>query len=153
MSQILANLDDINANLPSEGQTSSPVVTATDENTALLQISVARIVRGYLSRIATNAVLQGWNTPENTPGIVSEIAGKLIAAQLYFNELAKSTTIIDKDSFSQKRYDEAMELMRQVVTGEIILEGVVTTVTESLTTADFFPTSNADLFFTKAMEL
>lgn len=153
MTQILADLDDINANLPSEGQTSEAVVTATDENTALLQISVARIVRGYLSRIATNAVLQGWNTPESTPDIISEAAGKLIAAQLYFNENAKTTTQIDPDSFSQKRYNEAMELLRQIVTGEIILQGVVTTTTEGMTEADFFPTSNADTFFTKAMEL
>lgn len=153
MAAILASLDDINANLPSDEQTSAPVVTATDENTALLQISVARIVRGYLSRIASNSTLQGWTTPEITPGIVSEIAAKLIAAQLYFNELAKTTTIIDKDSFSQKRYDEAMTLLQQVVLGEIILEGVATTVTESLTTDDFFPTDSSDRFFTKAMEL
>lgn len=153
MAQVMASLDDINANLPSKGQTSEPTVTATDENTALLQISVARIIRGYLSRIISNSVLFTWANPEQTPEIVSEIAGKLIAAQLYFNETAKTTTDISADSFAQKRYDEAMEILKQIVLGEIVLEGVITIATESLTTADFHPIDGTTRTFTRTMEL
>lgn len=151
MAEILATLDDINAELPSDGQ--EPMVVADDDNTELLQISVARIVRGYLSRVVDNGVLVSWASPESTPELVSTIAGKLIASQLYFNETAKTTTILDPDSFAQKRYDEAMSLLNQIIAGTIVIPDIVVNPVEGLTDLDFFPVDSTGRAFTIGMEL
>lgn len=151
MPEILASLDDINANLPSDD--GSAVAIANEDNSALLQISVARVVRGYLTRVIDNGTLQGWSTPENTPELIREIAGKLIAAQLYFNQTAKTSVLVDKDSFSQKLYDEAVAMLQQIILGDIILAGVVTNATENLSDLDYWPNSPVDRSFTKGMTL
>lgn len=146
MAEILASLDDINANLPSDGDVAT--VVADEENTGLLQISVARVVRGYLSRVIDNATLLAWTTPENTPEIIKEVAAKLIASQLYFNKVAKTTPLIDKTHFSQKLYDEAIAILQQIIVGDILIEGVVFEGTESMSTLDFFPIDATDRAFT-----
>lgn len=151
MPEILASLDDINANLPSDD--GSPVTIADDENSSLLQISVARVIRGYLTRVIDNGTLQGWATPDATPDTVREIAAKLIAAQLYFNQTAKTTPLINKDSFAQKLYDEAIAMLQQIIMGDIILEGVVTNATEGLSDLDYWPNTPTDRSFTKGMTL
>lgn len=151
MAEILASLDDINGNLPSDD--GSTVVLADEDNSNLLQISVARVVRGYLSRVIDNGTLQGWSAPEATPELVREIAGKLIAAQLFFNQTAKTTTVVDKDSFAQKLYDEAIAMLQQIILGDVILDGVITNATEGLSDLDYWPNSTVDRSFTKGMTL
>jgi hypothetical protein len=151
VSQILASLDDINANLVSDAP---HVVRATDENTHLLQISVARVVRAYLSRLIPSATLIVWDLssdpPVIPPDVVREIAGKMIAAQLYFNETSKTSITIEDRSFAQKRYDEAMALLNGIISGDIVIEGIVT---EEMTDLDFFPVDDTDRAFTMSMEL
>lgn len=151
MAEILASLDDINAELPATG--SNTTVVADDDNTSLLQISIARVVRGYLSRVIDTATLVLWASPETTPELVRTIAGKLIAAQLFFNETAKSSLTIEDNSFAQKRYDEAIALLNDIISGEIILEDIVINPVEDLTTLDFFPTDATDRAFRMGMEL
>jgi hypothetical protein len=155
MAEILATLDDINANLPSDAP--EPVVVATDENTSLLQISVARVVRGYLSGVLDRVTLASWTTPESTPETVSEVAAKLIAAQLYFNQSAKTSVTIDRDSFAQKLYDEAMAILNQIISGQIIVvdptTDVVVTTTDSMSDLDYFPTDGSSRPFSINMNL
>lgn len=148
MAEILASLDDINAELPSDD--AQPVVVADDDNTALLQISTARVVRGYLSRVIDNATLLSWQTPDSTPEIISVAAGKLIAAQLFFNKTAETSIVIDADSFAQKRYNEGMQILNDIVAGIVDIPTVIITSTESLSTADFFPVDATDRSFTKS---
>lgn len=150
--EILASLDDINAELPSgEDQ---PVVVATDDNTELLQISVARIVRGNLSRLLDVATLVGWSVPTKTPELIRVAAAKLIAAQLYFNNTARTTPTIDRDSFAQKRYDEAMAIINGVIAGSLDLIDVTTeTPEDTMSTLDFFPVDATDRAFTRGMNL
>src|SRR4051794_33232194 len=131
MAEILASLDDIKANLDEN------VADATDENTELLQISISRIVRGYLSGIVDNVTLQGWRTPEITPEIIREAAAKLIAAQHYFNEISKTSPIIDADSYAQKLYDEAMAILQKIVDGVIVIPDIVVVTDYSLSDLDF----------------
>lgn len=146
MAQILASLDDINANLPAE------LGLATDDNTALLQVSVARVVRGYLSRVVENAVLQSWDSPEDTPEIVREAAGKMIAAMFYFNNTAATTTELSDSSFAQRRYNEAIALLDSIIAGEIPITGVVTD-TEAMSDLDYFPIDDTDRAFTLSQPL
>lgn len=151
MPEILASLDDINANLPSEDQ--GATVVATDANTGLLQVSVARVVRGYLRYVIDQPVLLSWDTPASTPDLVREIAAKFIASQLFFNETAKSSLDIGPDSFAQKRYDEAMALLNGIVAGNIILDDVVIIGTGILTDLDFFPVDTTNRAFSMGMIL
>lgn len=155
MSEILANLDDINANLPSQDDPaglSNGVIEATDANTSLLQISVARIVRGYLSGTINNVTLMGWDEPDATPDIIREVASKLIAAQVYFISASRSSLEIADKSFSQRMYDSAMVILNKIISGEIILEEVPIE-TSSLSLDDAWPVDDTDRAFTMGMVL
>lgn len=145
--EIMASLDDINANLDGS------IVSADSNNTALIQVSVARVVRGYLSRVVSAATMAAWTTPENTPDIVREAAAKLIAAQLYFNEMSKTSTVIEPTHYAQKLYDEAMALLNQIIEGDIIIPDIVVTPIESLTDLDYFPVDDTDRAFSMGMNL
>lgn len=144
--EILASLDDINANLDGD------VFNATDENTVLIQVSVARVIRGYLSRIIDQPTLNSWQTPETTPDIIREIAGKIASAQLYVALSARTSYTVDDKSFSQKMYDEAMVLLNMVVQGTIPIPGITETPVEGLSTKDFFPTDATDRAFTMGQQ-
>ncbi len=148
VSEIMASLDDINAQLDGS------VIRAKPGNTALIQISVARIIRGYLSRVISLTDLTAWSTPAVTPEIIREIAGKLIASQLYINRAARSTTNIDAGNLGQKLYDDAIALLQQILAGNILIDEVtVVDDTSSLTALDFFPLDATDRSFTRSMEL
>jgi len=152
MAEILATLDDINAELPSDSP--SFLVVADDDNTDLLQISVARVVKGYLSRVIDNVTLAEWQSPEVVPEIINVIAGKLIAAQLYFNHVAKTSADISPDSFAQKRYDEALAMLNGIVSGELLLPpDIVTTPSEGISDLDYYPIDATNRAFTMGMEL
>lgn len=145
--EILASIDDINGNLDGN------VVTATPANTGLVQINVARQVRGYLSRIIDTATLVSWNSPATTPELIRLAAGKLIASQLYFNETSRTSLIIDRDHYAQKLYDEGMAILNSVITGEEVIEGVVVESIEAVDNLDFFPVDSTDRAFTLGMNL
>lgn len=146
-SEIMASLADINANLDGE------IIQATPDNSAIVQISVARIIRGYLSRVFSNAILLSWNKPTNTPEIVREIAGKLIASQVYFNKAATQSLEVTDDNFAQRKYNEAMTLLRQILSGEIVIPDETYDLESGLSNLDFFPVDDTDRSFTKGLQL
>lgn len=145
--EILASIDDINANLDLD------IVTATPDNTNLIQINVARQIRGYLSRIISTATLVGWDSPAATPEIIRLAASKLIASQLFFNESSRTSVIVDDNHYAQKLYDEGMKILNDLVGGIELIDGVVTIGLEVLEEADFFPIDDTDRAFTSGMEL
>jgi len=145
--EILANLDDINRYLD------QAVAPATDENTALLQIGVARILRGNLYQVLDNVIIQGWRSPESTPDSVREIAGMLIAAQHYYVEWSKTNNIIDDDSYPQRLYDRAMLELNKIIDGTVVIPGIDVVPSDSLTADDFFPNDATDRAFTLGMNL
>ena len=145
--EIMASFDDINAHLTDKA------ITATPDNSALVQISVARLIRGYLSRIIDVATLLSWNTPALTPDIVREAAGMLVASQVFINQIAKSSSVIPVDHFSQILYNKAIEILDQIVVGDIIIPGLIDTPQENLSTLDFFPIDNTDQAFTLSQRL
>ena len=154
--EIMATLDDVNAHL--DGQ----VIEATPDNTDLVQVSVARIIRGYLGRILDQATLFTWSTPDATPEIIREVASMLIAAQVYFNESARTSLIIEDQNFAQRLYDQAMALLQLILDGQIAVippdgvpptNGSVVTPPDILTVDDFFPVDDTDRAFTLGMQL
>lgn len=147
MAEILASIDDVNAYLEER------VVKADDVNTELIQISVARVVRGYLARIVTNSVMATWVDPEHTPDIVREIAAMLIASQLFFDSTIMSAVTVDDRHWAQILYDRAMKLLNDIVSGIIELPldgdgGDGDLATAGLTDLDFFPVDATDRAFT-----
>jgi hypothetical protein len=153
MAEILATVDDINASLPSEDfDGSGAVVTATDENTALLQISVARVVRGFLSGVVPQEVTMAWIEPDLTPEPVREAAAKMIAAQLFMQRVTRTTALIDERHYAQVLYDQAMAILNGIKDGTILLEEVVV-VGDSMSLFDFHPVDDTDRAFSMGMEL
>lgn len=149
MADILANVDDINANLPSIDNV--PVVEADDENVALIQVSVARVVRGYLSGSVDSATLMSWNSPTATPDIVREAAALLIAAQVYFNYAARTSLTIDDRNFAQLLYDRAIAILNGIIAGTIDIGIPVETI--AMSGLDFHPVDDTDRAFTMSMNL
>lgn len=148
--EIMATLDDVNAHLDGE------VIEATPDNTDLVQVSVARIIRGYLGGLVAQSTLMSWDTPATTPDIIREIASMLIAAKVYFNESARTSLIVDDDNFAQRLYDQAMAMLQLILDGQIIIDGGEEGETGAvgvLTIDDFFPVDDTDRAFTMGMQL
>lgn len=148
--EIMATLDDVNAHLDGE------VIEATADNSNLVQVSVARIIRGYLAAIVDTNVLMSWQTPETTPDTVREIASMLIAAQVYFNLAARQSYDISNYNYAQRLYDSAMGMLQGIVEGVIAIGGIggggIITTTD-LTAEDYFPVDATDRAFTMGMIL
>lgn len=147
-SEIMASLEDIQAELPDD------IVSPTYSNTALIQISVARRIRGYMSRIVDNATLVGWDTPLATPDLIRTVAAKFIAAQLYANEMAKTGTMIEDQSFPQRVYNEAMTMLNGIIDGTMTIPDLVLIdgTTGDMSIDDFFPIDSTDRAFTMGQQ-
>lgn len=150
MAEILASVRDVNAYLEDQ------VVKADDTNTELLQISVARIVKGYLSGVVPSTSLALWATPEDTPDIIRECAAMLIASQLFFDKTILTTVEVDQRHYAQILYDRAMAILQGIVDGTILLPddgGVIVEPVGSMSTLDFFPIDDTDRAFTMGQQL
>jgi hypothetical protein len=145
--EILATLNDVNAHLDGE------VIEATPDNSELVQISVARIVRGYLSAVVDTTTLMSWQTPEATPDIIREIASMLIAAQVYFNEASRTSLLLDQNNFAQVLYTEAMAMLQRIIDGTIVIVGLPVESAMTMGDGDYFPTDATDRAFTVGMIL
>lgn len=139
----LCSLDDINVHLP---QDKLQALNADDDAP---QLDAERIVKGTLSDTFSPATLAAWTTPATTPSTIRAIAGRLVAALLYARAFSSEVDAVP--DWAQKLYDDAMNMLNAVVSGNITLPEVseVPTTGGNLTTADFSP--NADTpgpFFT-----
>jgi hypothetical protein len=150
----LCSIDDINSYLPVGQTTPQVVVEADDVNVQLIQISVARVVRGYLSRILSTATMAAWNDPENTPDIIREVAAMLVAAQLFVNQVSATSLNVEDRHWAQILYDRAVALLESIVSGEIVI-GDTTPIDNPLemTLQDFFPVDDTDRAFSMSLEL
>jgi hypothetical protein len=144
--EILATIDDVNGNLDGE------VIEATADNSNLVQVSVARVIRGYLAAVVDTTTLMSWDTPEHTPDIVREIAAKLIAAQVYFHLAARQSMDIGNFNFAQRLYDEAMAMLQGIIDGTIPLPGAGGETTgPGMSDQDYFPIDDTDRAFSMGM--
>jgi hypothetical protein len=149
-SEILASVKDVNAYLEDS------VVKADDTNTDTIQISVARVIRGFLSGVIPGADMALWTTPDTTPDIIRECASMLIASQLFFDKTILTTTTIDDRHWAQILYDRAMLMLGKIVDGSISIGDDGGTPVEPpgvMSTLDFFPIDDTDRAFTLSMPM
>lgn len=99
-----------------------------------------RIVRGYLAGVIDSAVLATWTTPAATPDQVREIAAMLTAAHIY--RLRYSEDSLDDPQYAQTKYDAAMKMLMDIVSGNLVLDGV--TEQTQFDNTYFYPNNTAD---------
>jgi hypothetical protein len=110
------------------------------DDVAKVKEDVERIIRGYLAAVFTPATLASWTTPAATPGQIRAIAGRLGAALIY--RVRYSEDDLDDPGFAQVKYNEAMQMLRDVISGKIILDGVTDTAAQ-FDNSYFYPNSTA----------
>lgn len=142
---MLASLDDINTHLPIDK------LEATDGNEEIdrHQVDVERVIKGYLTSTYSAAVLAAWADPSSTPDFIRSIAGRLIAAFYYGRRYSEDLPDWDR-TYPQRLYNEAMAMLLQVQTGDVIV--VPGTTPETQFSSDFFyPTKDTEPVFTMGM--
>jgi len=146
-------VDDINAYLPDGSNAASPAVEADSVNVAKIQLSVERVIRGYLARILSTATMAAWDEPVNTPDIIREVAAMLEAAQLFFDQVAASSLDLDDRHIAQVLYDRAMLILNDIISGQIIVPNVIVDTPETMSLENFFPIDDTDRAFTLSQPL
>jgi homogentisate 1,2-dioxygenase len=133
----LASLDDINIHLPRDK------IEVDTADYVPFQLDAERVVRGMLAGYYLPVTLSTWTAPETTPGLIRAIVGRLVAAFYYRQRYSEDS--LDDPLFAQNKYNEAMELLKGVLDGNIVLEEVPTDVgADHLTTDDFWPNDSTD---------
>lgn len=142
----LATLADINVHLPEDRLA---ILDAEDEQ---WQVNVERAIKGYLAGTFSAATLAGWSDPQETdpndptyvPGLIRSIAGRFIAALFYRNKVSEVTGEVSE--YPQVLYDEAMSMLRQIVSGELILsdETEIVDTGQRLAREDFWPNDDTE---------
>ena len=117
----LASLDNINVHLPED----KLKVQDADDNA--LQLDAETVIKAKLSGTYSPTTLATWVNPYDTvgsatPAIISEVAGKLIAAIQYARTFSSEGMGVPE--YAQWLYDQAMTTLDEIVLGVISLPGV-----------------------------
>lgn len=128
-----ASLADINTHLPAD---KAQISVGEDDN---LQIDAQRLIRSRLAGTFTNAIIALWVDPENTPEMLRQIAGKLIAAKFYANLVAEDDAA--GSVFAQNLYNEAIASLNDIRSGVVIVvdDDGLPIDTSSLSQTSFWP--------------
>lgn len=114
----LASLDDVNSFLP----TDKIEATEGNEETDRALLDSERLIRGHLAGVFSPTELASWADPATTPELIRAIAGRLTAA--FFYRLRYSEDTFQVPEYAQTLYQEAMDLLMQIKTGDVELEEV-----------------------------
>lgn len=96
-----------------------------------------RIIRGKLFSVF-DTVVDDWDidgTPVATPNLIIEIAAMLMASSRYAKKYAEEVEA--ESSYAARLYARAMELIEQLIDGQITLEDTPSGI--SWSDADFYP--------------
>jgi hypothetical protein len=143
---MLASLDDVKTFLPRDKFTPRD----GDPDVNLFQIDVERSIKGYLSSVFSSATLAAWADPNSTPAYIRACAGRLIAAYYYSKKLSEDLPDWDR-TYPQRLYNEAIQMLNDVRTGQVILTEVTEPPATGFDEDFFFPRANDVPSFTKAM--
>lgn len=152
MPVLLASLVDINTHLAS-GFTIPDAPTA-----APLEQDAFNVILSRLSGVFGPAVTDTWVDPATTPDLINSIAARLIAAKWYMRQVNSDS---DKNipPYSMQLYNEAMSMLAELISGELILlddngdpiPGVESA--EAMSSHDFWPNNTTPgPYFTMAKE-
>jgi len=133
----LATIDDINIHLPRDK------IEVDTADYGPFQLDAERVVRGMLAGYYSSVTLASWSDPETTPGLIRAVVGRLVAAFYYRQRYSEDS--LDDPLFAQNKYNEAMELLRGILDGTVVLEEVTDDVgADHLTINDFWPNDTTD---------
>lgn len=132
---MLAKLEDIRAYIAEDK------LPVDDVNTSKLQLEVARLIKGKLSGVFQATTIFSWDEPDNTPGIIRNIAGELIAAFLYRERYSEDDTEVPE--YARQLYMEAIGLLDEIRAGTLVVldendEPIEDNLLE-MSAADFWP--------------
>ncbi len=146
--EVLASYSDINVQLPT-----TFAVDANTEGIDAASLDAIRIVRGSLLGVFSPTVIAGWDSPTHTPELIRGVAARLIAALMYSRLFAAQDS--DTPDFANQKYRAAMQTLKQIRSGELILLDVdnTTLLTAGWSNTDFYPNAEASgPIFTLDME-
>lgn len=133
----LASLDDINLFLPVDK------IKVDTAKYVPFQLDAERIIRGYLAGYFTPATLATWVDPDSTPGLIRAIVGRIVAAFYYRERYAEDQ--LDDPKYAQNLYDTAMQFLRDIMAGILVVEEVTDQpTTDRLTSDDFWPNDTTE---------
>ena len=113
---MLITPDDVNVHLPTDK------LSVNEADITAPALDAERLIKGYLSNVYEAATLASWDEPADTPETIRAIAGRLTAAFVYARALSEDDT--DVNEYAKSKYDEAMNMLMQVVNGVITLPEV-----------------------------
>lgn len=135
MAEILANLQDINTHLP-------PNVQINNADDPGLQVSAFRLIRGQLVSIFTPIILNTWDSPNTTPELIREIAGRLIASK-YYARVLSGNDVDEVPGYAVSLYNQAISILADIRSGVQI---VVDADGNPLATDDIGPDPQGDVY-------
>lgn len=142
----LATDDDVQVHLPED-----KIAVADITDLADMQTDAERIIKGWLAGTFSPTTLAGWNdptvniaSPNYVPVLIRAVAGRFIAAFAYRRYYAEDS--LDDPEYAQTKYNEAMDMLRQIIDGELVLSDVAEEVDTGthMTSADFWPNDSTD---------
>jgi hypothetical protein len=113
MAELLASNQDVNGFLPDDK------LQATDSNSSIFQVDAVQLIRGQLASSFAPTILVGWDSPDDTPVLVRQIAARLIAAQIYKKAYSEERSQLPQ--YAQDIYDQAIEMLQQIRSGALII--------------------------------
>lgn len=136
-----ASIEDVNANLDE----SKVLITEDDDEPE--QDSAERIIRGYLSGYVEPLEIASWVTPGNTPELIREVAGKLVAAFRY--RKLYSEDVNEVSPYAQQLYDEAIGMLNSIKAGSLSIisltdDEIVDVQSAGLTQDMYYPRDKQD---------
>lgn len=108
------------------------------------EIEAERTIKAMLSGVFTATVLSSWDTPANTPPLISSVAGELIAAYIYREAYSEDESTVPP--YAQMLYTEAIDKLKGIRSGALVVldsSNIPVESTEPLTAADFYPNDAA----------
>lgn len=136
-----ATIDDVNKFLDESK------VLVTDQDEDLDQDSAERLIRGYLASHVPSAELASWRSPGQTPELIRDIAGRLVAAFRY--RKLYSEDVNEVSPYAQELYNEAIAMLRGIITGELTIVNMTDVNVDlqqgsGLSSLHFYPNDDAE---------
>lgn len=142
---MLADITDVQTYLPADR------IPTDAGDIAGYQLSVERIVKGYLVGIFTASTMAAWTTPTTTPQIIREVAARMIAGYRYRDRTSEETPGgIEETTYGQRLYNEAMMMLNDIRAGNLDVIGTDEVLIDTSSTSDIagFPDNTTTPTFT-----
>lgn len=142
---MLADITDVQTYLPTDR------IPTDAGDIAGYQLSVERIVKGYLVGIFTASTMAAWTTPTTTPQIIREVAARMIAGYRYRDRTSEETPGgIEETTYGQRLYNEAMMMLNDIRAGNLDVIGTDEVLIDTSSTSDIagFPDNTTTPTFT-----